>query len=141
SDALAAAEGKSDAKLVDIRSADEYQGKVFAPAGVPELSIRAGHIPGALLLPNEVIAELALSQLPDLDAEILLYCRSGNRSRQAADTLVALGYTRVYDFGGIQSWPYETVSGEQKPDAPLASTEPTAVPPINPGCTDESCPA
>jgi len=50
-DALASAEGRSDARLVDIRSADEYQGKVFAPAGVPELAIRAGHIPGAVNVP------------------------------------------------------------------------------------------
>ena len=50
--------------------------------------------------------------LPDLDAEILVHCRTGVRSRQAAEKLAALGYTNVYDFGGIVDWPYGTVTGE-----------------------------
>ena len=69
----------------------------------------AGHIPGAVLLPVGQIKDLAAEVLPDKNAEILLYCRSGNRSRTAALQLVELGYTNVHDFGGIISWPYETV--------------------------------
>lgn len=83
--------------LVDVRTEEEY---------------RAGHIPGAVLIPNETIADTPPEQLPDLDAEILIYCRSGNRSAQAANKLIALGYTNVYDFGGIIDWPYETVAEE-----------------------------
>ena len=69
------------------------------------------HIPGALLLPNETIGDTPPIELPDLDAEILIYCRTGNRSRQAAEKLIKMGYTKVFDFGGIASWPYETVKG------------------------------
>lgn len=69
------------------------------------------HIPNAVLLPNETIGSERPSELPNLDAEILIYCRSGNRSAQAARKLIALGYTNVYDFGGIIDWNYETVAG------------------------------
>ena len=82
--------------VLDVRTQEEYDQK---------------HIDGAVLLPNEQIADTRPDALPELDAEILVYCRSGNRSRQAADNLVAMGYTAVYDFGGINSWPYDTVSG------------------------------
>lgn len=75
-----------------------------------EAEYNEAHIPGAMLLPNETIGEAMPAELPELDAEILVYCRSGNRSKQAADKLVALGYTAVYDFGGIKDWPYETVA-------------------------------
>lgn len=67
-----------------------------------------GYIENAILIPNESISG-APSELPDKDAVILIYCRSGNRSKQAADKLVALGYTNIYDFGGIMDWPYEIV--------------------------------
>ncbi|NLT58034.1 MAG: rhodanese-like domain-containing protein, partial [Clostridiales bacterium] len=77
--------------VLDVRTKAEYE---------------AGHIPGAVLLPNEHISSQALEQLPDLEAEILVYCRSGNRSAQAAKKLIKLGYTDVYDFGGIIDWPY-----------------------------------
>ncbi len=83
--------------VVDVRTATEYA---------------EGHIEGALLLPNEEIGTTPPSLLPDKDAEILLYCRSGNRTQQAAKKLTAMGYTNVYDFGGIIDWPYETVTGE-----------------------------
>lgn len=83
--------------LLDVRTALEYA---------------QAHIPGARLLPNEEIDKEPPEQLPDKDAEILIYCRSGNRSAQAAKKLAALGYTNVYDFGGITDWPYETESGE-----------------------------
>ena len=83
--------------VVDVRTAAEYAD---------------GHIEGALLLPNEEIGTTPPYLLPDKDAEILLYCRSGNRTQQAAKKLTAMGYTNVYDFGGILDWPYETVTGE-----------------------------
>jgi rhodanese-related sulfurtransferase len=83
--------------LLDVRTQEEFN---------------AGHIAGAILLPNETITETEQPDiLPDLNAEILIYCRSGNRSAQAAKKLVAQGYTNVYDFGGIIDWPYETVAG------------------------------
>lgn len=82
--------------LLDVRTAEEYAEK---------------HIPGAVLLPNEEIGSEDPAALPEKDAEILIYCRSGNRSAQAAKKLVALGYTNVYDFGGIKDWPYETEAG------------------------------
>lgn len=79
--------------LLDVRTKEEYD---------------AEHIPGAILLPNEDISSKAPAALPDKNANILLYCRSGRRSKEAADKLVALGYTEVYDFGGIIDWPYST---------------------------------
>lgn len=73
-----------------------------------------GHIPGAINLPNETIAHTALVTLSDEDAVLLVYCRSGHRSAQAANKLVQLGYNHVYDFGGLLQWPYETVRKGQK---------------------------
>jgi phage shock protein E len=67
------------------------------------------HIPGAILIPNETIGDTRPELLPHLHTEILVYCRSGGRSRQAAEKLLAMGYTAVFDFGGISEWPYETV--------------------------------
>lgn len=84
---------KGGVTVVDVRRADEYA---------------TGHVPGAILLPNETIGETAESVLTDKKAAILIYCRSGRRSAEAASKLVALGYTKVYDFGGILSWPYDT---------------------------------
>jgi len=84
-----------DVIVVDVRTLDEYS---------------EGHIEGAILIPNETITDTPPELLPDLDAEILIYCRSGNRSQQAAEKLIGLGYTNVYDFGGIIDWPYETVT-------------------------------
>lgn len=66
-----------------------------------------GHIPGAILIPRDTVATAAEDALPDKDQLILVYCRSGNRSKQASQTLVDLGYTNVVEFGGINSWPYE----------------------------------
>lgn len=86
--------------VVDVRTAGEYAG---------------GHIPGAILLPNEDIGAELPSQLPVLDAEILIYCRSGNRSAQAARKLADMGYTNLSDFGGITDWPYETEAGSYAP--------------------------
>ena len=81
--------------ILDVRTQEEYD---------------AGHIAGALLLPNETILDTQPTELPDLNAEILVYCRSGNRSAQAANKLIAIGYTNVFDFGGIIDWPYEVVT-------------------------------
>ena len=66
-----------------------------------------GHIPDAILIPHDTVATAAEDALPDKDQLILVYCRSGNRSKQASQTLVDLGYTNVVEFGGINSWPYE----------------------------------
>ena len=79
--------------ILDVRTEEEY---------------REGHIPGAIVIPNETISSEPLKELPDLDQEILVYCRSGNRSAQAAKKLIEAGYTQVYDFGGINNWPYDT---------------------------------
>ena len=81
--------------ILDVRTQEEFN---------------AGHIAGAILIPNETILDEQPALLPDLDAEILVYCRSGNRSAQSANKLLAMGYTNVYDFGGIIDWPYEIVT-------------------------------
>lgn len=80
--------------IVDVRRADEYA---------------AGHIPGAILIPNESIGTEKPEQLPDKDQIILIYCRSGNRSKQAAQKLADMGYTNIYEFGGINTWTGEVV--------------------------------
>ena len=104
-DAIRAAEAyqmmqeEDDEIVVDVRTADEYA---------------EAHIPGAILIPNESIGDTEPALLPDKDARIMVYCRSGNRSAQAAAKLVKMGYTNVYDFGGIKDWTYETESGEWK---------------------------
>lgn len=83
-----------DVILLDVRTQEEYDG---------------GHIPGAVCLPNEDIqADLPLPF--EKDAEILVYCRSGRRSAEAAEKLASIGYTNVADFGGILSWPYDTTT-------------------------------
>lgn len=86
----------ADIILLDVRTEDEYKEK---------------HIEGAILIPDYEIASRAKSELPDKDAVILLYCRSGRRSANAAKELNDMGYSNVYDFGGILDWPYETVTG------------------------------
>lgn len=83
--------------IVDVRRQDEFE---------------TGHIPGAVCIPNETIEEEAPAELPDPDQIILIYCRSGNRSRQAAEKLASLGYTNVYEFGGINDWTGEIVTEE-----------------------------
>ena len=89
---------RGEAVVVDVRTEEEYA---------------QAHIPGAVLLPNEAIdAQTARELLPDREALILVYCRSGRRSAQAARKLVDLGYEDVSDFGGIIDWPYDTQTGE-----------------------------
>lgn len=85
--------------IVDVRQQDEYD---------------AGHIPGAILIPNESIGTKRPEQLPNLDQIILVYCRSGNRSKQAAQKLFDMGYTNVYEFGGINTWTGEIVSQQNE---------------------------
>jgi len=70
------------------------------------------HIPGAVNIANETIGAEEIPELPDKDQLILVYCRSGNRSKQAAEKLAALGYSNVVEFGGINDWTGETVTGE-----------------------------
>ena len=75
--------------ILDVRRPDEYA---------------EGHIPGAINLPNEVIGNSQLQELPDKSQLILVYCRSGRRSKEAAEKLAKLGYTNIYEFGGILDW-------------------------------------
>jgi len=96
-DAVTMMEEESGYIILDVRTSEEFADK---------------HIPGAINVPNEIIETEALSQLPDKDQLILVYCRSGNRSKQASEKLVALGYTNIVEFGGINDWPGETVSGD-----------------------------
>ena len=66
-----------------------------------------GHIPGAIVIPHDEITEKAEQLLPNKDQLLLVYCRSGRRSKLAAEALVKLGYTNIKEFGGIIDWPYE----------------------------------
>ena len=79
--------------ILDVRTQEEYD---------------QGHIPGAIVISHEEIAEKAEKVLTDKDQLILVYCRSGRRSKIAAEALVELGYTNIKEFGGIIDWPYET---------------------------------
>ena len=80
--------------IIDARTQEEYD---------------EGHIPGAILIPEYEIADRAEKELHDKNQLILVYCRSGRRSKIAAEELVKLGYTNVKEFGGIIDWEYETV--------------------------------
>ena len=79
--------------ILDVRTQEEYD---------------QGHIPGAIQISHEEIADKAEEVLTDKDQLILVYCRSGRRSKLAAEALVELGYTNIKEFGGIIDWPYET---------------------------------
>lgn len=94
-DAKARMDSGDEIIVLDVRTQEEFN---------------SGHIAGAVLVPNETILDKQPALLPDLNAEILVYCRSGNRSAQAAKKLIAIGYTNVVDFGGIIDWPYEVVT-------------------------------
>lgn len=95
--AIAMMENQEDYILLDVRTVEEFSEK---------------HIPGAICIPNETIGEEDVPELPDKNQLILVYCRSGNRSKQASQKLAGLGYTNVVEFGGIKDWPGETVSGD-----------------------------
>ena len=78
--------------ILDVRTREEYD---------------QGHIPGAIVISHEEVADKAEETLTDKDQLILVYCRSGRRSKIAAEALVELGYTNILEFGGILDWPYE----------------------------------
>ena len=91
---------------------DSAEGIILVDVRTPE-EFRDGHIPGAILLPVDEISTNAETVIPDKEATYFIYCRSGNRSAAAADQLVEMGYENVYDLGGINDWPYETVAGDE----------------------------
>ena len=84
--------------ILDVRTPEEFAEK---------------HIPHAINIPNEAIGTAEIRELPDKEQLILVYCRSGNRSKQASEKLVKLGYTNIVEFGGINDWPGETASGNE----------------------------
>ena len=83
--------------ILDVRRPDEFA---------------AGHIPNAINVANESIGTADIPELPDKNQLIMVYCRSGRRSKEAAEKLVKLGYTNIVEFGGILDWKGETVTGE-----------------------------
>ena len=95
-EALAVMEAESGYIILDVRTPEEFGD---------------GHIPGAINVPNETIVSGEIPELPDKEQLILVYCRSGNRSKQASEKLAALGYTNIVEFGGIRDWPGEVVNG------------------------------
>jgi rhodanese-related sulfurtransferase len=102
-------EQENDYVIVDVRREDEYA---------------EGHIPGAILIPNESIAEYeAPEELTDSDQIILVYCRTGRRSKEAADKLAKMGYSRVYEFGGIVDWDGEIEVNEQNTEQTASTDE------------------
>ena len=97
-EAIAMMEEENDYIILDVRTPEEFAEK---------------HIPDAINIPNETIGTEEIPELPDKEQLILVYCRSGNRSKQASEKLVRLGYTNIVEFGGINDWPGETVSGNE----------------------------
>lgn len=91
-DAKTRLEQESGVVVVDVRTQEEYD---------------QGHLRASVLVPLDDLAALAPQKLPDKDAVLFIYCRSGRRSALAAQQLVSMGYTQVYDLGGILDWPYE----------------------------------
>lgn len=83
--------------IVDVRRPDEFA---------------EGHIEGAINVPNEEIADEELEELPDKDQLLLVYCRTGRRSKEASEKLAGIGYTNVYEFGGIATWTGTIVTEE-----------------------------
>ena len=83
--------GRAPVVIVDVRSVEEYNG---------------GHVPGAIVIPHNVVKDKLPEILPDRNTTLLVYCRSGNRVVSACKDLVAAGYVNVYNFGGIIDWPY-----------------------------------
>ena len=93
-----------------ITMMEEGSGYIILDVRTPE-EFAEKHIPGAINVANETIGTDEIPELPDKDQLILVYCRSGNRSKQASEKLAALGYTNIVEFGGINDWPGETVTG------------------------------
>ena len=90
-------ESEEDIILLDVRSQGEYEEQ---------------HIPGSILIPVNELEKRAEAELTDKDADIIVYCASGKRSTSAANILAGLGYSKVYNMGGIMDWPYEVESGK-----------------------------
>lgn len=88
-------ESESDYIILDVRTVEEFNER---------------HIPGAICVPNESIGTEPIDELPQKDQLILVYCRSGRRSKEASEKLAAQGYSNIYEFGGILDWTGETVS-------------------------------
>lgn len=86
---------ETDCIIIDVRTESEYQ---------------QGHIKNAINIPNESIDESVSEILTDKDQLLLVYCRSGNRSKQASEKLAKLGYSNIYEFGGISDFPGEIVN-------------------------------
>lgn len=97
-DIKAIMETNEDYIIVDVRTFEEYC---------------EGHIPGAINIPNEDIVDVPPESLANKDQMILIYCRSGNRSKQAAEKLLTMGYANLIEFGGIMDWDGEIVTGDQ----------------------------
>ena len=93
-----------------ITMMEEGSGYIILDVRTPE-EFAERHIPGAINVANETIGTDEIPELPNKDQLILVYCRSGNRSKQASEKLVALGYTNIVEFGGINDWPGEIVTG------------------------------
>lgn len=96
-EAIGIMNSESDYIILDVRRADEFSD---------------GHIPNAINVANESIGTSEIPELPNKKQLILVYCRSGRRSKEASEKLVALGYTNIVEFGGILDWTGETVKGE-----------------------------
>lgn len=94
SDAMEIMELESNYIILDVRTPGEFA---------------AGHIPGAINVPNESIADQEPSKLPDKNQLILVYCRSGSRSKRASVKLAKIGYTNIVEFGGINQWTGEII--------------------------------
>lgn len=94
-EAKALMDSETDYVILDVRTLEEYE---------------AGHIKDAVLIPDYEIAKKAQEQLVNKEQLILVYCRSGNRSKKASEELAGMGYTNVKEFGGIIDWPYEVVT-------------------------------
>ena len=97
-EAVTMMEEETEYIILDVRTAEEYSEK---------------HIPGAINIANEVIGTEDIPELPDKDQLILVYCRSGNRNKQASEKLAKLGYTNIVEIGGINSWSGETVTDDK----------------------------
>ena len=97
-DALDVIKGDNKAVLIDVRTPDEF---------------RVVRIPGSVLIPDYEIKDKIAEVVPDKDTTLIIYCRSGNRSRSATKELINMGYTKVFDLGGIIDWPYDTEGDEE----------------------------
>lgn len=97
-DAVDVIKGDSEAVLIDVRTPEEF---------------RVVRIPGSVLIPDYEIQDKIADVVPDKDTTVIIYCRSGNRSRSAANKLIDMGYTKVFDLGGIIDWPYDTEGDDE----------------------------